>query len=261
MSSKMWRLLGVAPLLASAQQANLMQIGGHIFDDECPDADPDVRPTWQMVNALFLEAEGEQHFAGPAYALNMKLIALEEMAKHPAALFACPHQVSILFYRCAVLASALEMPWRARVLIQLAGMFRLQATSRWYVDRQNRGLTGNARFMPRLQAELTLATTSVKERVGVPPDPNFGTKSSNKRAIEVHTICAYKPDKTSNTGDDSPLPQYARWNHESYCSLHGYNYVMHTELPLPQLEAHYSKMAVIHKRLMEEDGTFSFFKI
>lgn len=30
---------------------------------------------------------------------------------------------------------------------------------------------------------------------------------------------------------------------------HGYEYVLHTELPLPDREAHYSKMLVIHQAL------------
>jgi len=38
-------------------------------------------------------------------------------------------------------------------------------------------------------------------------------------------------------------------NHEAYSQAHGYNYVLHTELPLPDREAHYSKMLVIHEAL------------
>lgn len=67
--------------------------------------------------------------------------------------------------------------------------------------------------------------------------------------IEVHSICTYRPDPTSNTGVDCPLPDLSVPNHRAYTEAHGYHYVLHTSLPLPDREAHYSKMLVIHEAL------------
>merc|ERR1711865_874682 len=75
--------------------------------------------------------------------------------------------------------------------------------------------------------------------------------------IEVHSICAYKPDPTSKTGLNSPLLQMSVPNHQEYSKRHGYRYVVHTESALPDREAHYSKMFVVYKRLAGIPATWA----
>jgi hypothetical protein len=47
---------------------------------------------------------------------------------------------------------------------------------------------------------------------------------------------------------DSPLPQLTPENHELYVKHYGLGYKLHTELILPDREAHYSKMISVRGR-------------
>lgn len=74
-----------------------------------------------------------------------------------------------------------------------------------------------------------------------------------KPRFEVHSICNYRPDPTSQTGANCPLPELSVPNHRAYSERHEYKYVLHEELPLPDREAHYSKMLVIHQAFLAPD--------
>ena len=68
-------------------------------------------------------------------------------------------------------------------------------------------------------------------------------RATSSPSIQVHSICHYDTPRTAQC----PLPELSVPNHRAYAERHGYKYVLHTELPLPDREAHYSKMLVIHE--------------
>lgn len=68
--------------------------------------------------------------------------------------------------------------------------------------------------------------------------------------IDALTICNYKPDPTSNTVLNCPLPEMTPQNHKLYAEFTGLNnYIMMDKLILPDREAHYSKMISVHQHL------------
>eukprot|EP00439_Symbiodinium_sp_Y106_P064120 s1299_g10.t1 len=76
--------------------------------------------------------------------------------------------------------------------------------------------------------------------------------------VEIHSICSYKPDPTSKTTLESPLPDLSVPNHQAYAQRHGYRYVVHTENALPDREAHYSKMYVVYHRMTGQRAHWAF---
>jgi len=153
----------------------------------------------------------------------------------------------------------LGQPYRARSLVQLGNIFKLRAMASWWNSLGPDAGTSNKKFEPRFHVEYTIAITQLHAALQVPIRPmqrwstGQGAPSQPPR-IEVHSICTYRSDPTSNTGPDCPLPELSVPNHRVYSHRHGYRYVLHTELPLPDREAHYSKMLVIHEALRRRDG-------
>ncbi|KAF4738693.1 hypothetical protein FOZ63_001799, partial [Perkinsus olseni] len=100
----------------------------------------------------------------------------------------------------------------------------------------------------------------------VPPLSEVKAASdARRRNIEIHSICSYAADPTSNTGVTSELPEMAPRNHLSYADHFGYRetelsrlglglviaYVLHSDLAegRENMEAHYSKMMVVLRAL------------
>ncbi|KAF4757690.1 hypothetical protein FOZ63_020047, partial [Perkinsus olseni] len=86
----------------------------------------------------------------------------------------------------------------------------------------------------------------------VPPLSKVKAASeARRRNIEIHSICSYADDPTSNTGLTSELPEMAPRNHQSYADHFGYRYVLHSDLAegRENMEAHYSKMMVVLRAL------------
>ncbi|KAF4665068.1 hypothetical protein FOL46_003893 [Perkinsus olseni] len=84
--------------------------------------------------------------------------------------------------------------------------------------------------------------------MAVPPLSEVKAASeARRRNIEIHSICSYADDPTSNTGLTSELPEMAPRNHQSYADHFGYRYVLHSDLAegRENMEAHYSKMMVV----------------
>lgn len=100
-----------------------------------------------------------------------------------------------------------------------------------------------------MQIEYTIAVTQLQMALQVPLRPMSRYPVGTRPSVEIHSICTYQLDPSSNTGPQCPLPGLSVPNHKAYAERHGYRYVLHTELPLPDREAHYSKMLIVHEAL------------
>eukprot|EP00392_Amoebophrya_sp_AT5.2_P017430 g17785.t1 len=78
-----------------------------------------------------------------------------------------------------------------------------------------------------------------------------------KPVIDVLSICVYKPDSTSNTVLESPLPQMSPKNHQQYVDFKQLNgYFLHTRLLTPpDVEAHYSKFLAVQQHFEKNPHT------
>lgn len=170
--------------------------------------------------------------------------------------YQCPMSCTRHFRQASEWALALGHPMRARGLVQMGNIFKLQAMARWWNEVGSKQPEGAPlqRHEPRLQVEYTLAVTQLHNALQVPMSPIRRFSGPASPRIEIHSICTYKPDPTSNTGPECPLPGLSVPNHRAFAELHGHNYVLHTEVPLPDREAHYSKMLVVHQALMRSDA-------
>ena len=168
----------------------------------------------------------------------------------PYVAFLCPIVPTRAFHRACEIALTAGDFTRGRALLQVGNMFKLQAMSRWWNEMPPNPTGASRRFHTQLQVRYLLGLPQLQERVGVQPKSLAPARGALPN-VEVHSICVYKDDPTSNTGVQSPLPQWASANHRAYAAKHGLEYVLHTELLLPDREAHYSKMLVVYQRLQQ----------
>eukprot|EP00927_Polykrikos_kofoidii_P056776 TRINITY_DN50859_c0_g1_i1.p1 TRINITY_DN50859_c0_g1~~TRINITY_DN50859_c0_g1_i1.p1 ORF type:complete len:489 (-),score=48.01 TRINITY_DN50859_c0_g1_i1:42-1478(-) len=276
-----------------AQENPFDNLAGQLVDEDCPNLQPSSRASWQALTSGSLEVHsyvasnfGREHRAAAlGYYLQWLLTLFDRDLR---AAFECSALAAHHLKVVADSSLALDQPYRARVLVQLGHAFKFQALKDWSRSFQElRHQIGDTvtdaavaampgappkRFMPRLHSEyqialgglhesLQLKNFDIKNPTGVASGApmNFGqygtvTKPSAYGRIEVHSICAYKPDPTSKTGAVTTLPELSVPNHRAFSAKHGYHYVVHTDLPLPEgVEAHYSKMVVVHDRFAGVD--------
>ena len=174
----------------------------------------------------------------------------------PYVAFLCPIVPTRAFHRACEIALTAGDFTRGRALLQVGNMFKLQAMSRWWNEMPPNPTGASRRFHTQLQVRYLLGLPQLQERVGVQPKSLAPARGALPN-VEVHSICVYNDDPTSNTGVQSPLPQWASANHRAYAAKHGLEYVLHTELLLPDREAHYSKMLVVYQRLQQFIQAFS----
>jgi len=167
--------------------------------------------------------------------------------------YLCPLLAAKNFKLVAEWATAVSHPWRARCLLQLGNIFKIQAMARWYNQLPSASESQARRFESRLQVEYTIAVTQLHGSLQTPLRPLVRWQGQSPK-IQVHSICHYRPDSTSRTVKECPLPEMSVPNHRAYAERHGYEYVLHTELPLPDREAHYSKMLVIHQAFLSVES-------
>eukprot|EP00928_Gymnodinium_smaydae_P020608 TRINITY_DN17968_c0_g1_i1.p1 TRINITY_DN17968_c0_g1~~TRINITY_DN17968_c0_g1_i1.p1 ORF type:complete len:538 (+),score=120.33 TRINITY_DN17968_c0_g1_i1:113-1615(+) len=271
------QMQGQAQAPAQARQDGPFDVvARQLVEEECREVtDSTDVAAWCLVQARVLEAQallfagaGPVGAAGSLEALALLLQVLAALLGDLRIAFQCPVAGARHFLLGAQWAATLGQRQRARVLAQLGNQFKLQAMARWWT-RSGAPAPGThfaagapaetqpapMRWEIRLQTEYTLAVSQLHGSMQANVRPIRRHPESRKRPrIEVHSICTYKPDPTSNTGLDSPLPKLSVPNHRAYSERHGYRYVLHTELPLPDREAHYSKMLVVHEALRREDG-------
>eukprot|EP00931_Biecheleriopsis_adriatica_P120020 TRINITY_DN95172_c0_g1_i1.p1 TRINITY_DN95172_c0_g1~~TRINITY_DN95172_c0_g1_i1.p1 ORF type:complete len:368 (-),score=70.59 TRINITY_DN95172_c0_g1_i1:41-1144(-) len=183
------------------------------------------------------------------------LAGIETLMNNLEAAYACPLQATRHFRLVAEWSLALDHPKRARCLMQMGNIFKIQAMARWWnqlpAGQTEGDMSKLKRYEARMQVEYTIAVTQLHGSLQAPLRPivRFPHGMQAPR-FEVHSICTYRSDPTSNTGSVCPLPQLSVPNHQAYAERYGYRYVLHTELPLPDREPHYSKMLVIHQAFL-----------
>ncbi|KAF4754667.1 hypothetical protein FOZ62_025297 [Perkinsus olseni] len=200
--------------------------------------------------------------------------------------FACPVLTAGNIYQAAMVWATSGQHNRARVLLQIGNMFKLQSISQWwgYVrfprshvpafaaviknhwsssddelsllyteSLKAKGLPpASKRFETAMQADYSISLAALAHKLNVPPLSEVKAASeARRRNIEIHSICSYADDPTSNTGVTSELPKMAPRNHQSYADHFGYRYVLHSDLAegRENMEAHYSKMMVVLRAL------------
>eukprot|EP00928_Gymnodinium_smaydae_P074204 TRINITY_DN57272_c0_g1_i1.p1 TRINITY_DN57272_c0_g1~~TRINITY_DN57272_c0_g1_i1.p1 ORF type:complete len:487 (-),score=48.87 TRINITY_DN57272_c0_g1_i1:370-1776(-) len=251
-------------------------VARQLLEDECPNAAKDVIDVWQLATIASLEAR--EHIAGNfnaqnrAAALAHYLAALLELFdRNLGAAFRCPAVATHHLKVVAEWSLSMDQPIRARILVQLGQAFKFQALKEFsnlyhelkLANGQDPPEGAPKRFMPRLHVEYQIMMGQLHESLHVKPSELRSAASVKHIAlptsarIEIHSICSYKPDPTSKTTVDSPLLGLAVPNHQAYSAKHGYRYVVHTESALPDREAHYSKIFVVHQRLVGAKATWA----
>jgi len=236
-------------------------VSKQLTEDECPGTDSVARASWETLQVHFFEALSLYY--GPTaesrqLALEALLRGLEVLLENLNVAYQCPLSCAKHFRLAGEWSLALGQPYRARSLVQVGNVFKLRAMASWWNSLGPDAGTSNKKFEPRFHVEYTIAITQLHAALQVPNRPiqlwsAAKETPSQPPVIEVHSICTYRSDPTSNTGPDCPLPELSVPNHRAYSDRHGYRYVLHTELPLPDREAHYSKMLVIHEALRRQD--------
>ncbi|CAD7963126.1 unnamed protein product [Amoebophrya sp. A120] len=245
----------------------------HLLEEECI---PYPRP--QFVESLHtlamkgVEAMQALHLdgQGPGIAFLTYMTGIYELlADHPYSAFECPLLLTAHCRKTADLALAIGHRNRARVLLQIGNMFKLSAMSRWwsvvgeYRERKEKPPKELQRFHPRMQMDYSLGLSVLTSDLMEKPreykrwkDRNTTTRNKDLK-IDVLSICVYKPDNTSNTVLESPLPQMSPKNHQQYVDFTGLNgYFLHTSLLTPpDVEAHYSKFLAVMQHLSEHPET------
>ncbi|CAD7943562.1 unnamed protein product [Amoebophrya sp. A25] len=242
------------------------------LDDECI---PYPRP--QFVDSLLelaltgVEAMQALHLRTPGEAFLVQMRGIYDLlAFHPYSAFECPLLLTGALRKGADLALAIGHRNRARVLLQVGNMFKLSAMSRWwtvvgeYKQRKEKPPKELQRFHPRMQMDYSLGLSVLTADLMEQPKPIVKSKWSGVPAaerirpkIDVLSICVYKPDDTSNTVLDSPLPQMSPLNHRQYVNFTDLNgYFLHTSLLTPpDVEAHYSKFLAVMQHLSRNPET------
>ncbi|CAK9114790.1 6-mannosyltransferase MNN10 (Bud emergence delay protein 1) (Mannan polymerase II complex MNN10 subunit) (M-Pol II subunit MNN10) [Durusdinium trenchii] len=236
-----------------------------LLEEECPaSTDREVLNAWHTPTVASLEARA--HLAGNfgrasrAAALAHWLAALLRLfEEHLPAAFQCSALCAQHLQSTAEWSLSLDYPRRARILIQLGNAFKFQAlkdfANLYHEIKAVHGEVNEAvrsqsampkRFLPRLHIQYQIMLGQLHEALRVHPLP---WQHDRAQSVEIHSICAYQPDPTSKTSLESPLLELSVPNHRAYAQRHGYRYVVHTENVLPDREAHYSKMYVVHQRM------------
>ncbi|CAE8678835.1 unnamed protein product [Polarella glacialis] len=240
-------LLMLATEAGGQQDSYFSLVSRQLVEEECPGLTPEALQAWSSLQVHFFDAQalvyGGQESRWTALAAGFE--GLSALMNNLEVAYQCPVGATRHFRQVAEWALGLGHPFRARSLMQMGNIFKIQAMSRWWKSESG----GTKRFQPRLQVEYTIAVTKLYAALQVPLRRVARFSGPSRSRVEVHSICNYKPDPTSNTGSECPLPGLSVPNHRAYAERHGYRYVLHTELPLPDREAHYSKMLVIHEAL------------
>eukprot|EP00435_Cladocopium_sp_Y103_P045527 s2560_g13.t1 len=260
--SFLWLLSCLVPALgqdAPDEARPFRLVAQQVVEEECPALALPALNFWMQLQDHLFEAQ-YQYFSPDRERKFIALISgiecLNMLMRNLDIAYLCPLLAAKQFKMVAEWASAVSHPWRARCLLQLGNIFKIQAMSRWYnqlPDAAQSQPAASKRFETRLQVEYTIAVTQLHGSLQTPLRPLVRWQGASPK-IQVHSICHYRPDPTSRTGRDCPLPDLSVPNHRAYSERHGFKYVLHTELPLPDREAHYSKMLVIHQAFLSADS-------
>ncbi|TEB18267.1 Serine/threonine-specific protein phosphatase [Perkinsus sp. BL_2016] len=171
---------------------------------------------------------------GIGFALNIGLPALSNLLLGVTG-FACPEYLAARVMRFSDYALTAGDIDRARVLAQLANLFKLVSVRNWYrkilneLDHDDVPLETQKPPHVRLYTEIHYRIHSLHNRLHVKRKP-LPTVHQQSMMIEIMSICAY-PESSEAT-----LVALATHNHIAFSKLHSYPYEMVTEVPEPYKE-------------------------
>eukprot|EP00747_Dinoflagellata_sp_TGD_P221492 gnl/TRDRNA2_/TRDRNA2_93315_c0_seq2.p1 gnl/TRDRNA2_/TRDRNA2_93315_c0~~gnl/TRDRNA2_/TRDRNA2_93315_c0_seq2.p1 ORF type:complete len:428 (+),score=64.02 gnl/TRDRNA2_/TRDRNA2_93315_c0_seq2:63-1346(+) len=249
--------------------ARMLSAGGHIdagrniLTQACPEvlSAPDAAAeAWLRMEVLALAAVEEFYRNAPLgqaatlLALAVLIEALASLFSDPAIALICPLSCATHLQRASEWAVAAGQLRRARAFLQLGSAFKLEGLWRWLaLSRQNpEWAKTNPRFQSRMHAEYTIVAGQLQASQEVPQRPLRRWHRPHPPSVEVHSLCYYKPSAGKPAA--SSLPDLSAPNHRAYASRHGHRYVLHTELPRPELEPQYNKMALVAAALRAPDA-------
>mmetsp|Transcript_15766 Transcript_15766/g.37052 ORF Transcript_15766/g.37052 Transcript_15766/m.37052 type:complete len:307 (+) Transcript_15766:148-1068(+) len=246
----------------AGEESPFAHIAKQLVAEECPNMLPEVTRAWEALQAYFFEAQA--NFFSPEQerrwlALQAAGDGLQYLFDNALVADGCPTACARHFFRASEWSIAMGHPTRGRFMLQLGSLFKMQATSRFYTHlqeiKEQQGLQALPRMIyePRMQMEYQIAAVQLHTTMKQPLQPV--KLSTQDPKVEIHSICVYKPDETSSTVPDSPLPDLSVPNHRAYAERHGHRYVLHTTIPEGE-EAQYSKIRVAREALERpEDST------
>ena len=258
-------LLATLCCTLSTAEFEVSLLARQLVEDQChgPGSLPFTLPDestkqWAELEQGFLNAQVTAYIDGPKAGAASCLSSLKTLLQDKYVLaFSCPLLTAKLVHQCASLFAFIDQKHRARVLLQMGNMFKLQSISRWYGQTQSQKARGEPfanRYETGMQSDYSLALTAIFQTTQQPPKNIIPSGHRFAGAeIEIMSICTYPPDPTSNTVLHSPLPEITPPNHQLYADSFGYRYTVHKTLPKGRegVEAHYSKMMVVLDRLNE----------
>ena len=123
---------------------------------------------------------------------------------------------------------------RARLLTNLANLFKLVDVRNWYRlilrDFDELGISLDGRRAPhaRLHSEVGLRQQNLFHRFARQRRFLSPEQTPSRQAIRVQSLCVYP--------EGSELVELALANHQEYTAVHGYEYVMTRSVPAPYAE-------------------------
>lgn len=141
---------------------------------------------------------------------------------------------------------------RARALLQLGNAFKLQGLWAWLEQLRASPEYGasNPRFHPRLHTEYTIGSDQLQGGLEVPLLNLKRWRRPLPPSVEIHSLCHYGPESQGGAPSDGRLlAEMSTANHRAYAAKQGHSYHVHTELPRPELEPQFNKIALVIQAL------------
>lgn len=208
-----------------------------VYSSVTPLADIIVREECPLLNsselAVFVEFESTMLLSGLTRDAVSGLVGLKSFLSHRWLNHSLCHDW--ISKHVLKLAEWTTSPERARLLINLANLFKLVGIRNWYrlilADFDERGISLDGRRAPhsRLYAEISRSQAKFFDRFSLNRTMAAPEMCIPKNAqIFVHSICIYPKG--------SQLPLLAASNHKQYTNRHNYMYSMTEEVGSEYLE-------------------------
>uniref|UniRef100_A0A0G4H8X8 Uncharacterized protein n=1 Tax=Chromera velia CCMP2878 TaxID=1169474 RepID=A0A0G4H8X8_9ALVE len=159
------------------------------------------RKAWLELQATSIVAEEKFFAEGPVQALKVSLRALQVLSVDPSIPSACPVAASRLFLKAMRFAVAAGQPSRARLLSQIANLFKLQAMSRSVTQcnkKDNEGLQ---------QGKNKTSTASVSSSSSCPAVDGGGTHMGESLPPHSSSSCSTDGVERGNQGSKEANPE------------------------------------------------------
>lgn len=228
-----------------------------LLQEECPGAlQSQAAVPWLRAEALHFLAQDAFYSAGAeGSAMLVSFSFILEMLRSflftPPTALVCPLLAAQRLQYAAHLAVMLSRPRQALAFLQLGGAFKLEAMWQWL--EQSRAdpnyAKAHPRFHSRLHIEYTISVDSLYAAWAVPIVPLKKWLRPSRPTVEIHSLCFYPQQQQQRHSKQQQqalqLPDLSVPNHRAYAQRHGHKYVLHQDLPRPDLGPQFSKPTVV----------------